>query len=238
MFASSQPPVPLTPHYLITSKSPVDAGAPASATYRTFAQPPTASFRALQEERVLTEFKESVVQIWSGPHRLSSQSPQAGISNEELLRSQPGKPFEMPDGWNQVFGVERYKVVEGMFDAKAAYSDSENPAPTAAQTLPALLRESLNAVDVDARGHMLGNVVVTGAASQLVGFLDRLNAELSAMFPGMRVKVVAPGMSIERRFGSWIGGSILGSLGTFHQMWISKKEYEDHGAGIVEKRCK
>ena len=42
--------------------------------------------------------------------------------NEEIAKNQPGRPFEMPDGWNQVFGVERYKAVEGLFDAKAAYT--------------------------------------------------------------------------------------------------------------------
>ena len=27
------------------------------------------------------------------------------------------------------------------------------------------------------------------------------------------------------------GGSILASLGSFQQMWLSKKEFEEHGAG-------
>jgi len=37
----------------------------------------------------------------------------------------------------------------------------------------------------------------------------------------MRTKLIAHSAS-ERRFSSWIGGSILSSLGTFQQMWISK----------------
>jgi len=31
---------------------------------------------------------------------------------------------------------------------------------------------------------------------------------------------------------------VLGSLGSFHQMWVSKAEYEEIGSLIVEKRCK
>jgi actin-related protein len=42
---------------------------------------------------------------------------------------------------------------------------------------------------------------------------------------------------MERRCGSWQGGSILASLGTFHQMWISRKEFEESGAQIVDKKC-
>ncbi|KZF24374.1 actin-like protein-like protein 6A [Xylona heveae TC161] len=236
LFSSSQPQIPLTPHYLVSSKQPVDAGSPAQATYKTFANPPDASFRRLQEDRVLTEFKESVVQVWGGPGRLSSGAQ--GTTNEDVVKTWPGRPFEMPDGWNQVFGAERFKAVEGIFDAKAALSDADHPAPTQNQTLPALIQASLNNVDVDIRPHLLGNVVVTGGTSLLYGLTDRLNSELQQLYPAVRVRIQAPGNTSERRFASWIGGSIVASLGTFHQMWISKKEYDEHGAGIVEKRCK
>jgi actin-related protein 4 len=108
----------LTPHYLIQSKTPVDAGVSASATYRSFVKPPHESFRKFQEERVLLEFKESVVQVWPGPNRLGHSTQ--GQSNEEIAKNMPGRPFEMPDGWNQVFTGERFRVAEGLFDAKMA----------------------------------------------------------------------------------------------------------------------
>ncbi|KAH0542949.1 NuA4 histone acetyltransferase subunit [Glutinoglossum americanum] len=236
LFSTSNPQIPLIPHYLVASKTPVDAGAPAVATYRQFDTSIHDSFRRLEEERVLQEFKESVVQVWQGPGRLNSG--QQGTTNEEVVKSWPGRPFEMPDGWNQVFGGERFRVSEGMWDAKMALTDPENPAPPQSQTIPALIQASLAAVDVDIRPHLLANVVITGGTSLLYGFTDRLNSELTQMFPGPRVRLSAPGNTAERRFASWIGGSILGSLGAFHQMWVSKKEYEEHGAGIVEKRCK
>lgn len=123
LLSQSQPPIPLTPHYLVSSKSPVDAGATPQATYKTFATPPHESFRRLQEERVLTEFKESCVQVWN-PARLSgSTSLQASI-DWLRLQQEPGRPFEMPDGWNNVFGVDRYRVAEGMFDEKAGLTVS------------------------------------------------------------------------------------------------------------------
>jgi Actin len=31
---------------------------------------------------------------------------------------------------------------------------------------------------------------------------------------------------VERQYSAWIGGSILASLGTFHQLWISRAEYQ------------
>ncbi|MCJ1223961.1 NuA4 histone acetyltransferase subunit [Toensbergia leucococca] len=237
LFSTSQPPIPLTPHYLITSKIPVDAGAPSQATYRTFLPntAPHPSFRRFEEERILTEFKESVVQVWASTSgRLGLQ----GTPPHEVARNTPGRPFEMPDGWNQMFGAERYRAAEGIFDAKMALTDPSNPAPPTGQTLPALIQSSLSQVDIDVRPHLLGNVVVTGGSSLLYNFSDRLQLELGALYPGPRLRITAPGNTAERKFASWIGGSILASLGTFHQMWISKKEYDEHGPVIVEKRCK
>ncbi|MCJ1430686.1 NuA4 histone acetyltransferase subunit [Xylographa pallens] len=239
LFSTSTPPVPLTPHYLVTSKTTVDAGAPAVATYRYFDPKlaPSPSFRRLQEERLLTEFKESVVQVWHGPGRLSGLNSLGG-TNEEAARAQPGRPFEMPDGWNQMFGAERYRAAEGIFDVKAAITSEGSPAPPQSQSLLASIKASLGQVDVDIRPHLLSNVVVTGGASLMQGFTERLNQELMDLYAGPRVRISAPGNMYERKYASWIGGSILASLGTFHQMWISKKEYEEHGTGIVEKRCK
>ncbi len=82
----------------------------------------------------------------------------------------------------------------------------------------ALIQSSLNTIDVDVRSLLLSNVVVTGGATLLQGFTERLNAELLQMYPGPRVRLTAPASTAERKFAGWIGGSILGSLGTFHQV--------------------
>ncbi len=42
----------------------------------------------------------------------------------------------------------------------------------------------------------------------------------------IQVKIHAPGNPTERRFGGWLGGSILASLGTFQQLWVSKEEWQ------------
>lgn len=242
LFKNNSPqPITITPHYLISSKTGVEAGQPAQAKYKTFPpeKAPDASYRTLLEERSISEFKESVVQVWPGPTKLAAIGP-GGVPNEEMAKTTPARPFEFPDGYNQLFGVDRYRVVESLFDAKAAIADPESPfpAPTQAQTVTELIKSALNGVDVDIRPHLLANVVVTGASSLLYGFTDRLNQELMQTFPGPRVRISAPGNTSERKFGSWVGGSILASLGTFHQMWISKKEFDEHGPNIVEKRCK
>jgi actin-related protein 4 len=220
IFSAQQPPIAMYPHYLIASKTPVDAGIPASASYRSFADglAPHSSFRAHQEERLLTEFKESIVQVWPGPGKLSGASPTGAGTNEDAAKAQPGRPFEFPDGYNQVFGADRYRAAEGLFDAKAALGqDAIQPA----QTIPQMIQTALSNVDVDVRPHLLANTVVTGGGSLTQGMVDRINQDMIALFPGPRVKIHAAGNLYERRFGPWIGGSILASLGSFHQVKLA-----------------
>merc|ERR1711931_52784 len=50
----------------------------------------------------------------------------------------------------------------------------------------------------------------------------------------MKIKIIAPP---ERKYSVWIGGSILVSLSTFQQMWISKQEYDEAGPSIVHRKC-
>lgn len=241
MLASHDPPVPLVPHYMVKSKQAVDANSPSNATYAQFAKAPSDSFRRLEEERVLLSFKESVVQTWQGPGRLEGPAGGHGgvpATNMDHAKSLPPKPFEMPDGWNTVFGAERYKVAEGLFDHRAAYTDAEHPQPEASSTITQTAHRSLQNCDVDTRGHLLHNVILTGAGSLIEKLPDRLQSDLQTLIPNPKVRVIANSNSVERKYGAWIGGSVLGSLGTFHQMWVSKQEYAEFGASIVEKRCK
>jgi len=83
---------------------------------------------------------------------------------------------------------------------------------------------------------LMGNVVLAGGGSLFAGLGERLNNELVRNFP--HVKIHAPGNPTERRYGGWLGGSILASLGTFHQLWISREEWQEHGKPIVAQRCK
>jgi len=206
---------------MVKSKQPVDAGQPSNATYVNFPTPPTDSFRINEEERVLTSFKESMVQVWQGPGKLEMTDAMGNTPNVDAVKSLPPRPFELPDGWNQVYGIERFKVAEGLFDHKAALTDADHPAPEHKQTLTQLVNASLNAVDMEIRPTLLGNIVLTGGGSQLEKVADRLHAELAAMFPNPRVRVHASSASTDRKYGAWLGGSILASLGTFHQVSTS-----------------
>jgi len=89
--------------------------------------------------------------------------------------------------------------------------------------------------DIDIRKDMYLNVVLSGGSTMFPGLADRMKSELDNMVPSsMKVKVYAPP---ERKYSVWIGGSILSSLASFGQMWISKEEYNESGPSIVHRKC-
>merc|ERR1712186_87915 len=61
------------------------------------------------------------------------------------------------------------------------------------------------------------------------------NPDAIVKFPStIKIKIIAPP---ERKYSVWIGGSILASLSTFQQMWITKQEYDECGPSIVHRKC-
>ncbi len=67
------------------------------------------------------------------------------------------------------------------------------------------------------------------------GIVARLQKEISSLAPStMKIEIIAPP---ERKYSTWIGGSILASSSTFQQMWISKQEYDESGPTIIHRKC-
>ncbi|XP_068952106.1 beta-actin-like protein 2 isoform X4 [Petaurus breviceps papuanus] len=94
---------------------------------------------------------------------------------------------------------------------------------------------SIMKCDVDIRKDLYANTVLSGGSTMYSGIADRMQKEILALAPStMKIKVIAPP---ERKYSVWIGGSILASLSTFQQMWISKQEYDESGPSIVHRKC-
>uniref|UniRef100_A0A672JT02 Actin-like protein 6A n=1 Tax=Salarias fasciatus TaxID=181472 RepID=A0A672JT02_SALFA len=171
---------------------------------------------------VIQDFQASVLQVSDSPY------------DEQVAAQMPTVHYELPNGYNCDFGAERLKIPEGLFDPSNAKGLSGNTMLGVGH----VVTTSVGMCDIDIRPGLYGSVVVTGGNTLIQGFTDRLNRELSQKTPpSMRLKLIANNTTVERRFSAWIGGSILASLGTFQQMWISKQEYEEGGKQCVDKKC-
>ena len=97
--------------------------------------------------------------------------------------------------------------------------------------------ESISKCENDISRELFSNIVLAGGNTMFDGFAERLRTEIETHVPGKLLKgleVVAPP---ERKYSTWIGGSILASLSTFGGMWISANEYNETGPQIVHRKC-
>ncbi|KAK8935301.1 hypothetical protein KSP39_PZI013364 [Platanthera zijinensis] len=137
------------------------------------------------------------------------------------------KTYELPDGQIITIGAERFRCPEVLFQPSMIGMESAGIHETT--------YNSIMKCDVDIRKDLYGNIVLSGGSTMFPGIADRMNKEITALAPSsMKIKVVAPP---ERKYSVWIGGSILASLSTFQQMWISKSEYDESGPSIVHRKC-
>nr|GMD92856.1 actin-101 [Ipomoea batatas] len=137
------------------------------------------------------------------------------------------KTYELPDGQVITVGSERFRCAEVLFQPALVGLEAAGIHET---TYNSIMKS-----DVDIRKDLYGNIVLSGGSTMFPGIADRMSKEISALAPGsMKIKVVAPP---ERKYSVWIGGSILASLSTFQQMWITKAEYDETGPAIVHRKC-
>jgi actin beta/gamma 1 len=137
------------------------------------------------------------------------------------------KSYELPDGNIITIGNERFRCPEVLFQPSFIGKEASGVHDTMFQTIMKC--------DVDIRSDLYQNIVLSGGSTMYEGLADRLTKEMTNVAPpSMTIKVVAPP---ERKYSVWIGGSILASLSTFQQMWISKDEYEQAGPSIVHRKC-
>lgn len=148
--------------------------------------------------------------------------------------------------------AERYPPNNGELDISSPYDDyrplkrarkaesgplTPTPAPEnggkTVRGLGQLISHTISSVDIDLRTLIAHNIIVTGGVSLIPQLTERLNAELLSANPGLKIRLHAIGNANERTNQAWIGGSVLASLGTFHQMWVSKAEYEEAGADRI-----
>jgi len=137
------------------------------------------------------------------------------------------KNYELPDGQVITIGAERFRCPEVLFQPNFIGKESGG--------IHQLTFDSIMKCDVDIRRDLYQNTVLSGGTTMFQGIDKRLTKEMTSLAPAaVKVKIVAPP---ERKYSVWIGGSILSSLSTFQEMWITKDEYDESGPNIVHRKC-
>ncbi|RKP28997.1 Actin/actin-like protein [Metschnikowia bicuspidata] len=137
--------------------------------------------------------------------------------------------YKLPDGNVLSLGVEQFRAPEILFNPQLIGDESPG--------IHQLTALAIAKTDMDLRPTLYQNVVLSGGSTLLRNFGDRMLSELRAeqlqqSIAGSlaraskdsltKIKIYAPP---ERKYSTWIGGSILAGLSTFRKLWVTSQEY-------------
>lgn len=248
----------INPLYTVKKNVRCTANLPPTVDAISVQQDPncSASFHIHSQREALRQMKESIARVSDDPIPLthfSSNSMKPAAPHTQLssiLNPAPSVPaltsrgrYELPDGLMIHSDELAEKTAECAFNFECLLG-RQGPLPAVflgCTSLPHAAAKCVFECDVDIRRDLLAALIVSGGGAMTTGFGERMTRQLQdvegLLGQGLKYKVVAPSSALEKPVLTWVGGSILASLGSFQQMWMSSAEYAEHGATLLERRC-
>lgn len=133
--------------------------------------------------------------------------------------------YELPNGQVLELGSELYRAPEVLFQPSLA-----NHTLQFDEGIHEVTHKAIMKTNAELHKDLFANVVLLGGGSLTPGLKDRLQSELAKRAPRfikgqMKVNVTAT----PDDNATWVGGSILGSLPTFSNQWLTRAEFDESG---------
>ena len=108
---------------------------------------------------------------------------------------------------------------EGLFRPLMAFG-SEEPG------IDEAIVKTINDCDVSIRSDLYDHIVLSGDILRVKGVRERLLQEIPKARPqNLRVQIAH---SSKRKYGFWVGASLMVSLEAFQEMWIKIADYQNN----------
>merc|ERR1712087_297532 len=221
---------PLILPYQIKDKKEVTDGRPplfdVHEKYQNVKESVSPSWREYQENLFYEDMCAHLVQVSDKSLKLVDVT---NLSN---------KHFEFPNGYHIDMNNQRIQIAEYMFDPTGCDLNANSMLG-----LFSLITRSSRTCETDVRQMLLSNIHLCGGGAAINGLADRLNYEIQ-MQVGHKFRLISPAtyqsgglhrpypyLQNERRYATWIGGSIIASMGSFHSLWITEQEWSERQKG-------
>jgi centractin len=160
------------------------------------------------------------------PSTTSTNSQQQQQQQQPPITSPTLGPerFILPDGRPITVGPERFQAPEILFNPDIIGREDCG--------VHTLVLNALSKVDLDLRKSLYESILLSGGSTLFRGFGDRLLFELRKDCPNTKIRIYSPP---ERKYSTWIGGSILAGLSSFRSFCVTYAEYEED-PDIIHKK--
>lgn len=176
-------------------------------------------FHTSAEKEVVRLIKEATSYVAKDPKKEEKEWAAAKTDTSKHAE------YVLPDGNKLKIGTERFRAPEILFNPEII--GTEYPG------VHQMVVDAITRTDLDLRKDLYANIVLSGGTTLTKGFGDRLLSEIQKVaVKDMRIKIFAPP---ERKYSTWIGGSILGGLSTFKKMWVSLDDWHEDPEIIHKK---
>ena len=163
-------------------------------------------------------------------------------TNDEALKYDEAKDEFIPNSVNQelIYDLPDKNTINMTHDKNLILERVFNPVKEYPEFMGyhQMVNDAISKSDLEIKKELYSNIFLCGGNTLFSGFPERFQKQIiNTNKQTFKIKIITHPSNTERKFSAWIGGSILSSLGTFHQLWLSLAEFEEHGASIIERKC-
>ncbi len=183
------------------------------------------SYETFWKKEIIRDIKETCLITNDEPLKYDAEKDEfiPTSVNQELT-------YDLPDKKTINLSQDRNLIIERVFNPVKEYPEFLG--------YHQMVNNAISQADLEIKKELYSNIFLCGGNTLFTGFPERFQKQITnTNKQTFKIKIITHPSNTERKFSSWIGGSILSSLGTFHQLWLSLAEFEEHGASIIERKC-